>query len=113
MELGQGSGNSSPTLCEGHRGIFNMHQLMLADRTPSFTSIQGTAHRLMKHGDETLGQRFKPRLDSLEVSVRTSWPPYQSLLLTSIGNITRDHLEKEKIPKNPSCEMICYLADIQ
>ena len=30
----QGAGDESPTLREGHRGIFNVHQRMLADGTP-------------------------------------------------------------------------------
>ena len=29
---------------ERHRGIFNDHHVMLADETPSITSIRGTAH---------------------------------------------------------------------
>ena len=45
--LFQGGDNSSPTLCEEHRGIFNIHHRMPADGTPSLTSTQGTGHTLM------------------------------------------------------------------
>ena len=34
-----GAGDSSPTLHEGHREVFNVHQLMPADGTPSLTPI--------------------------------------------------------------------------
>ena len=34
LELIQGAGDNSPTLRERHRGIFNVHRLMLADGTP-------------------------------------------------------------------------------
>ena len=44
MEFVQGSGDSSPTFQEGHCAIFNIHQLMPADGTPSLTSIRGMAH---------------------------------------------------------------------
>ena len=37
------------TFRNGRRGIFNIHQLMLADRTPGLPSIRGTAHFVMKH----------------------------------------------------------------
>ena len=60
---------------EESRGMFNIHQLMPADGTPSLTSIRGTAHTLMNHSAcETpgwqfiAGSGFKPRLDSLEAS---------------------------------------------
>ena len=33
--FGQGAGDSSPALHEGHRGIFNVHQVMSADGTPT------------------------------------------------------------------------------
>ena len=45
--FGHGAGDSSPTLREGHCGIFNIHQLMLADRTPSLPSIRATTHTSM------------------------------------------------------------------
>jgi len=47
LEFVQGTGDSSPTLRKGHCGIFNIHQLMLADSTPRLTSIRGMAHTLM------------------------------------------------------------------
>ena len=47
-----GAGECSPTLHEGQCGIFNIHQLMSADGTPSLTSIQGTADTLMKQQDD-------------------------------------------------------------
>ena len=51
--------DSSLTLREEHRGIFNVHQRMPADGTPSLKSIQGTAHTLMNHpACETLGWQF-------------------------------------------------------
>ena len=34
LEFVEGAGDSSLALCEGHRGIFNVHQLMPADGTP-------------------------------------------------------------------------------
>ena len=34
LEFVDGAGASSPTLGEGNRGIFNIHQQMLADGTP-------------------------------------------------------------------------------
>uniref|UniRef100_A0A8C4R8P2 Protein kinase domain-containing protein n=1 Tax=Eptatretus burgeri TaxID=7764 RepID=A0A8C4R8P2_EPTBU len=34
--LAGGAGDDSPHHCEGHRGIFNVYQLMLADGTPQF-----------------------------------------------------------------------------
>ena len=40
----QGAGKYSSTLREGHRGIFDVHKLMLADRTPSLTVIRGGRH---------------------------------------------------------------------
>ena len=43
----QGAGDSSPTLREGHHVIFNVNQIMLADGTPGFTFIRGTARALM------------------------------------------------------------------
>ena len=49
LEFSHGAGDSSPTLREAHHGIFNVHQLMSADATPSLTSIRGTAHTLMNH----------------------------------------------------------------
>ena len=41
MEFGSGAGDSSQTLREGQRGIFNIHKLIPADLTPSLTSIRG------------------------------------------------------------------------
>ena len=38
-EFGPSAADSSPTLHEEHRRIFNIHQLMPADGTPSLTSI--------------------------------------------------------------------------
>ena len=34
------TGDSSPTLSEGRQGTFNVQQLMIADGTPSFSSIR-------------------------------------------------------------------------
>ena len=34
FELGHGAGDSSPTLREGHCGVFNVHQVIPADGTP-------------------------------------------------------------------------------
>ena len=34
LEFVCGAGDSSPTLHEGHRGIFHVHQLMLSDGAP-------------------------------------------------------------------------------
>ena len=49
-DLANGSGDSSPTLCKGHRGMFiKIHQLLPADETPILTSIRGAAHALMNH----------------------------------------------------------------
>ena len=39
LESVQSAGDDSQTLNEGHHGIFNVHKLMLADATPSLTSI--------------------------------------------------------------------------
>ena len=50
FRVGNGAGDSSPTLLKAHRGVFNVHQLMAADATPSLTSIQGLAHT---HSDES------------------------------------------------------------
>ena len=47
--FGQGAGNSAPNLHKGHRGIFNVHQGMLTDETPSLTSIRGMSHTLINH----------------------------------------------------------------
>ena len=73
--------DSLPSLREGHRGIFNIHQQMQADGTSSLTSFWGTAHAMMNHpACETLGWQshiavsgFEPayRLDSLQASART------------------------------------------
>ena len=49
LGFGYGAGDSTPTLCEGHCGIFNGNELMPADGTPNLTSIQGTAHTLTNH----------------------------------------------------------------
>ena len=34
MQFVHGAGDSSPTLCERHRGIFDVHKLIPADETP-------------------------------------------------------------------------------
>ena len=49
LEFAQRAGDSSPTLGEGHLGIFNVHRLILADGTPGLTSMRGTAHTFMNH----------------------------------------------------------------
>ena len=41
LEFHQGAVDGSPPLHEGHRGIFNIHQLMLEDRTVRLSSIRG------------------------------------------------------------------------
>ena len=83
---------SSSTLREeGCRGIFNGYQRMLADGTPSLTSIWRTAHThtlMPRPACETpgwpfvSGLRFKPLLDSSEVSVRISRPQVGNLFLS-------------------------------
>ena len=46
----------SPTLHEGHRGMFNIHKLMREAGTSSLTSIRGKAHTLMNRSAcETTG----------------------------------------------------------
>ena len=45
-----GAGESSPSRCERHCGIFNIHQLMSADKTSSLKSIRQTVHT---HIDES------------------------------------------------------------
>ena len=63
LKVGQGAGESSPTLCERHRWIFNSHKLMLAEETgrsstinvsPSSGDCQNTLHgeqcTLIVHG---------------------------------------------------------------
>uniref|UniRef100_UPI00358E24CD histone deacetylase 4-like isoform X1 n=2 Tax=Myxine glutinosa TaxID=7769 RepID=UPI00358E24CD len=49
LECGHGASDSSPILRKGHHCTFIVHQLMLADGTPSLTSIRGTSHTLMNH----------------------------------------------------------------
>ena len=79
LEFVHGAGDGSPNIHEGHHGIFDVHQLMLANGTPSLTPIQGMAHKLMNRpACETpgwqfiAGSGFKLMLDSLEESMHTS-----------------------------------------
>ena len=79
LELVRGAGNSSPTLHKGHRGIFNVRQLMPADGTPRFNvhPRDGT-HTLMPRPTwemtVSLGPRFKSRLDGR--GIRTILPTW-------------------------------------
>ena len=69
LQFARSAGDRSPTLCEEHCVIFQVHQLMLADGTPSLTSIWGTAHT-MKHDPACktprwqliTGSAFEPRI---------------------------------------------------
>ena len=49
LEFVDGAVDRSPALRERHRGIFNVHQLMLGDGIPSLTSIRGTARPSLNH----------------------------------------------------------------
>ena len=85
-----GAGNCSLTIHKWHRGTFNGHQLMPADGMPVSLPSEGL-HTLMHHpaceahfkllrspGWQLITVLiFKPRLDSLEVSVHTSMPSCQ------------------------------------
>ena len=84
QEFAQGVGDNLPTLCEDDWGIVNGHQLMWADVTPSLTSIWRMAYTVKYHTacktqwwHFIAGFTFKFNLDSLEVSVHTSWPSCQ------------------------------------
>ena len=87
QEFVQGAGDSSPTLCKGHRGNYWDPQRPPSNagrRDTSLTSIRGTAHPLMNYpARETPGWQFiavsgcEPRLYSFEASARTSRPSSQ------------------------------------
>ena len=59
LKLVQGAGDSSPTFRQGHCGICNVQQLMLADGMPGLTSILGMAQTLINRpACETAGWQF-------------------------------------------------------
>ena len=75
----KGAGDSSPTLHKGHRRIFIVHKRMLADGTLSLTSIWGMPLTviLLSYLWNTRMTVYswadvEPKLDSAEMSVRTS-----------------------------------------
>ena len=84
LEVVQSAADNSPTIHEGRHGMFNVHQIIPADWTASLTCFRGMAHTSTNHpACETLGRQFiagsgfKPRLDTLEVSLHTLRPSCQ------------------------------------
>ena len=45
----EGADNKSPLLCDKHREIFDIHQLMQAGRKPSLTSNRWMGYFVMRH----------------------------------------------------------------
>ena len=97
LSFDQGGGNNSPTLHEGHPGIFEVHEQISASRQDSrWTSIGGTGQTLTNlPACETpgwqfiAGSGFKPRLDSFETSVCTSGlscQPFLYIMCRSVIN---------------------------
>ena len=58
LESDHCTGNSLPTICEGHHVIFNVHQLMPADGTPVNVHLRDSMDKspyvLVKHRDDSL-----------------------------------------------------------
>ena len=46
LEFDRGGSNYSPTLHKIDHGVFNIHELILVDRTPNLTSSRGTTTRI-------------------------------------------------------------------
>ena len=74
----------SPNLCVTNHGIFNAHQLMLGNGTPSLTSSPRESTRIDESSclwNFIAGPRLYPRLHNSEVSVLTCRRSCQPILL--------------------------------
>ena len=96
LQFVQDAGDSSPSLREGHRGIFSVDELIAGGWDSRFTSIRGTAHTTMNHPTcETpgmisfiAGSTFKPRLDGLKTQCAHFYavlPPPRGSLMSRMG----------------------------